>query len=207
MSNIDGNAHSKFNAWLRGIQLADVNRALKSSAMPKNVALGGVLNAEANAAWGKTFDDVVAHADATVQGRVTGTGNGAPRLFPWRARSTEPIPAAIRSWRSSRASCARRKARLTMNGVVSQRSSLDLKFQSNNLSELETVADLFRTPAPGQPVQPLGACRDGVVSGHSARIDQRPPSDGTVDRFQLPASTEPDWRVLRTNVDRKPIDG
>ena len=48
------------------IQLADVNRALKSSAMPKGVALGGVLNAQANAAWGKTFDDVVAHADAAV---------------------------------------------------------------------------------------------------------------------------------------------
>ena len=34
---------------------------------------------------------------------------------------------------------------LTMNGIVSQRSSLDLKFQSNNLAELETIADLFTT--------------------------------------------------------------
>ena len=47
MSNIGGNPHSKFNASLRGIRLADVNRAMKSSAVPKNIALGGVLNAEA----------------------------------------------------------------------------------------------------------------------------------------------------------------
>ncbi|MEA2261111.1 MAG: translocation and assembly module TamB, partial [Acidobacteriaceae bacterium] len=47
MSSIDGNAHSKFNAQLRGIQLAAVNGALKSSAMPKGVSMGGVLNAEA----------------------------------------------------------------------------------------------------------------------------------------------------------------
>jgi len=37
---------------------------------------------------------------------------------------------------------------LTMDGVVSRRSSLDLKFQSNNLNELETVADVFRTAVP-----------------------------------------------------------
>ncbi len=43
--------------------------------------------------------------------RVTGTGNGAPRLFPWRAQFMERIRAATRSSRSSRVICARRKAR------------------------------------------------------------------------------------------------
>jgi len=38
MSNIDGNAHSRFNAQLRGIQLAAMNGALKSSPMPKGVS-------------------------------------------------------------------------------------------------------------------------------------------------------------------------
>jgi hypothetical protein len=51
-----------------------------------------------------------------------------------------------------------------MNGVVSRRSSLDLKFQSNNLSELETVADVFRTPAQG-PVQPLGLAGTALFQG------------------------------------------
>jgi len=78
MSSIDGNAHSKFNAQLRGIQLAAVNGALKSSAVPKGVSLGGGLNAEANAAWGKTFDDVVAHVDASVNGKVSGNAQVIP---------------------------------------------------------------------------------------------------------------------------------
>ncbi len=64
MSNIDGNAHSNFNARCTESSSRDVNRALKSSAMSKGVSLGGVSECEANAAWGKTFDDVVAHADA-----------------------------------------------------------------------------------------------------------------------------------------------
>jgi hypothetical protein len=68
MSNIDGNAHSKFNAGLRGIQLADLNRAMKSSARAQECCLGRRAECGRNAAWGKTFDDVVAHADATVHG-------------------------------------------------------------------------------------------------------------------------------------------
>ncbi len=134
---------------LRGIQLADVNRALKSSAMPKNVALGGVLNAQANAAWGKTFDDVVAHADATVQGRVTGTGNGAPKVVPLESAIHGTYTGSNQELALKQSYLRTPQSTLTMNGVVSQRSSLDLKFQSNNLSELETVADLFRTPASG----------------------------------------------------------
>ena len=78
MSNIDGDAHSKFNAEVRGIQLADMNRALKSSALPKGVSVAGVLNAQATAAWGKTFEDVVAHADAAVQGKVSGNAQIVP---------------------------------------------------------------------------------------------------------------------------------
>ena len=70
-----------------------------------------------------------------------------------------------------------------MNGVVSQRSSLDVKFQSNNLSELETVADLFRTPAPGQPIQPLGLAGTALVSRDGSRVYQRTPFDGAIDRF------------------------
>ena len=40
MSNIDGNAHSKFNASLRGIRLGELNRAMKSSAVPKEHCFG-----------------------------------------------------------------------------------------------------------------------------------------------------------------------
>ena len=181
MSSIAGNAHSKFNAQLRGIQLAAVNGALKSSAMPKGVSLGGVLNAEANAAWGKTFDDLVAHADASVNGKVSGNAQVIPLesaihgTYTGRNQEVAFQQSFLRTPQST----------LTMNGVVSQRSSLDLKFQSNNLSELETVADVFRTPVPGQPVQPLGLAGNGVVSRHGARVDYRTSFDGAAHRFQF----------------------
>jgi translocation and assembly module TamB len=194
MSNIDGDARSKFNAGLRGIQLADLNRAMKSSALPKGVSLGGVLNAQANAAWGKTFDDVVAHADATMQGKVSGNAKVIPvnsEIHGAYTGSNQQIALRQSFLRTP-------ESTLTMNGVVSQRSTLDLKFQSNNLSELETVADLFRASGP-----PLGLAGTAAFQGTVRGSTTNPHLTG-----QLVASNfhfnGTEWRVLRTNVDVDP---
>ena len=194
MSNIDGNARSKFNATLRGIQLADLNRALKSSAMPKGVALGGLLNAETNAAWGKTFDDVVAHADATVQGKVSGNA----RVIPVESAIHGTYTGSNQELALKQSFLKTSQSTLTMNGVVSQRSSLDLKFESNNLSELETVADLFRTPGP-----PLGLAGTALFQGTVRGSTSDPHLTGqlTASNFRFNGTA---WRVLRTNVDVNP---
>jgi translocation and assembly module TamB len=201
MSGIDGNPHSKFNASVRGIQLGEVNRALKSSAVPKNIAVGGVLNGKATAAWGKTFDDVVAQADATVQGRVAQTG-GAPAI---------PLESAIHGMYTGRNQELALKqsylrtpeSSLTMNGVVSRRSSLDLKLVANNLGELETVADLFRAPAAGQPIPPLGLAGAALFEGTVRGSISEPHLTGqlTASHFRFNGT---EWRVLRTRVDASP---
>jgi translocation and assembly module TamB len=191
MSSIDGDAHSKFNAGLRGIQLADLNRAMKSSALPKGVSLGGVLSADANAAWGKTFDALVAHADATVHGKVSGQGKEVPIESALHGNYT----AKNHELALKQSFLKTPQSTLTMNGVVSQRSSLDLKFQSNNLSELETVADVVRTPGP-----PLGlagtALFEGTVRGSTS--DPHVTGQLTASNFRFNGSQ---WKVLRTNVD------
>ena len=119
MSNIDGNAHSKFNAQLRGIQLAAMNSALNSSALPKGISLGGVLNAEASAAWGKTFDDVVAHADANVQGKVSGNA----QVIPLESVIHGTYTGAHQQLALKQSFLRTPQSTLTMNGVVSQRSA------------------------------------------------------------------------------------
>ena len=199
MSNIDGDSRSKFNASLRGVQLADVNRALKSSAMPKGVALGGVLNAQANATWGKTFDDIVAKADAAVQGKVSGNA----QVIPLESAIHGTYTGGNQQLALKQSYLRTPQSTLTMNGVVSQRSSLDLKFQSNNLSELETVADVFRTPTPGQPMQPLGLAGTALFQGTVSGSTTEPHLTGqlTASNFRFNGTA---WRVLRTNVDVSP---
>ena len=199
MSNIEGNAHSKFNAQLRGIQLASINGALKSSAMPKGVALGGVLNAEANAAWGKTFDDVVAQADAAIQGKVSGNA----QVIPLETAIHGTYTGANQQLALKQSFLRTPQSTLTMNGVVSQRSALDVKFQSNNLSELETVAEVFRTATPGQPVQPLGLAGTALFQGTVRGSTSAPHLTGqlTASNFKFNGT---EWRVLKTAVDVSP---
>jgi translocation and assembly module TamB len=194
MSNIDGSPRSKFNASLRGIRLADVNRALKSSAVPKNITLAGVLNADANAAWGKTFDDVVAHTDASLHASVS------------KGASQVPVESVIHgTYTGGNQELALKQSylrtpqsTLTINGVVSQRSSLDLKFESDNLAELETVADLFTTSA-----QPLGLAGTALFQGTVRGSTSAPHLIGQLTASQFKVNGT-EWRVLRTNVDVSP---
>ena len=183
MSNLSGTPHSKFNASLRGIRLADVNHAMKSSAVPKNIALGGVLNADADAAWGKTFDDIVAHADASMHASVS---KSTSQVIPVESAIHGTYTGGNQQLALKQSYLRTPQSTLTMNGTVSQRSSLDLKFQSNNLAELETIADLFTTLQSA-----AGACRHGALSGHGARIYQRASFDRAVDRLSISKSTEP----------------
>jgi len=63
------------NAALHNVSLAELKRSLGKAAATPSVSLGGLLNAEANASWGKTFNDLAAQADATVHGLIAGSGN------------------------------------------------------------------------------------------------------------------------------------
>ncbi len=195
MSNIDTTPHSKFNASLRGIRLADLNRAMKSSAVPKNIALGGVLNAEANAAWGKTFDDIVAHADANIHASLS---RNAAQVIPVESVIHGAYTGGNQELALKQSYLKTPQSTLTMNGVVSRRSSLNLKFQSNNLSELETVADLFRTST-----QPLGLAGTASFQGTVRGSTSAPHLTGqlTASQFRVNGT---EWRVLRTNVDVSP---
>src|ERR1700677_1191319 len=85
-----------------------------------------------------------------------------------------------------------------MNGMVSQRSNLDVKFQSNNLAELETIADLFSTSN-----QPLGLAGTATFAGTVRGTTSAPHLTGqlTTTQFRINGT---EWRVLRTDVDVSP---
>jgi translocation and assembly module TamB len=204
MTGIDGTPHSQFKVSLHGVQLADINHALKSAAVPKNVSLGGALNADATAAWGKTFDDVVAHADATIQGRITRSGAGNPaRPVPLESAIHGTYTGGNQEIALKQSYLRTADSTLTMNGVVSKRSSLGVKFESKNLTELETVADLFRTPTAGQPVQPLGLAGTALFQGTVTGSTSAPHLVGTLTASQFRFNGT-SWRVLRANVDVSP---
>jgi translocation and assembly module TamB len=215
MTNLGGDSHAKVNANLRGVSLADLKSLTGSSPAARNVGLEGVLNAQLAATWGKTFNDLVAHADATINGRVMGAAAVTRAVKNSDASqagiSSISIDSAIHgTYTAGKEQVALKdsyvrmpQTSLTMNGVVSNRSSLVIRLQADDLREVEAVASLFRTASQGQPLQPLGlagtASFQGTVQGSTAA----PHLTGQflASNFHVNGS---EWKVLRTSVDASP---
>ena len=205
MSQVAGDSHSRVNAALHNVSLADLKRSLGKSAAAQNVSLSGMLNANTTAFWGKTFDDLIAQTDATVHGQMANSSNAKA------AATAVPLDSAIHGkylaksgeLQLSKSFVRTPQTELTMNGVVSQRSSLDVRLQADDLREVETLADLFRTPAQGQPLPPLGlagtASFQGTVQGSTAK----PHLSGQfiASNFHVQGT---EWKTLRTQVDAGP---
>ena len=203
----------KVNGQLHGVSLASVRRATLPSATASNVAVDGQLNAKIDATWGKSLNDLLAHTDATIHGNVAGVS--VRKVDTKQNASASPSGISIDSaihgtYTASNGQIALKdsyfrtpQTNLTMNGVVSRRSSLDLRLQADDLRELEAIADLFRTAPAGQPLQQLGlagtASFQGIVQGSTSA----PHLTGQfqASNFQIHGSQ---WKVLRTSIDASP---
>lgn len=219
MKSIGGDSHSQFNASLRGISLASLNRMANSPASSRP-AVAGILNATATATWGKTFADLVAHTDATVNANLAGQNaqpvgaNASPQGTAGNAAtSVSPVPIqgavhATYSGKSQQLAVDGSYFRtpqtiLNLNGTVSKSSSLAIQLQANDLRELEAIADLFRSPAPGQTAQPLGLAGTATFSGVVRGSTAAPHLTGQLNaqNLQFRGSS---WKLIRTAVDASP---
>jgi translocation and assembly module TamB len=214
MSNVAGDSHSKVNATLRGVSLAELKRLAGTSASINNIGVTGSLNAELAAAWGKNLKDIVAHADVAINGNVQGrvqSTSGATMVKTNNSAAASvgiPIEGSIHgSYTATNKQIALSKSylrtpqtNLTMDGVVSNQSSLNLRFQADDLRELESVADLFRTPSPGQSLQSLGLAGTASFQGTIRGSTASPNITGQLLASNLHVNGS-EWKVLRTSVE------
>lgn len=239
MKNIGGDSRSQFDAAMHGISLGSAIRTIGPRASTEPVAIAGTVNATATASWGKTFADLVAHTDATVNADVakgadvakaayvanraatTNIPHAQPVLTPVPSQqvaanvtptmSAVPIEGALHATYTGKeqrlavdSSYFRTpETSLNLNGTISKSSSLAIQLQANDLHELEGIANLFRSPAPGQSLQPLGlagtASFNGVVSGSTAA----PHLTGQLNAQNLKFQGS-SWKLLRTGIDASP---
>ncbi|HWG20026.1 MAG TPA: translocation/assembly module TamB domain-containing protein [Terracidiphilus sp.] len=216
MKQIGGNSHSEMTASLRHISLAQAN-GLVASRSKQPVALTGELNADAKASWGKTFNDLVAKTDATIRAQATGkhpaaasNGNAANAAPP--APATVPVNGEVHATYTgahqeialANTYLQMPQTTLTLNGVVSKHSSVAVRLQSNDLRELALVADMFRTPAPGQAQpQPLDLAGAASFQGNVQGSTSAPRLTGQLAATNLRVNGST-WKVFRTSVDLSP---
>jgi len=219
MKDLGGNdASSKFDAELHNISLAEAKRTAGKAASTGPVAIAGTVNGTATASWGKTLNDLVAHTDLAIRGSIANTqpGHGitvsAPAQSPGDHPNKMPVDGALHAtYHGANGQVAVEHSYLRMpethldlNGTVSKNSSLAIQLQADDLRELESVADLFRTPAQGQSsVETLGlagtASFSGVVRGSTS--DPHLTGEFSAHNLQIHGSS---WKVVRTNVEVNP---
>ena len=216
MTDIAGNSQSRAHMSVNGVSLSELKQLLGSKSTG-DVGVTGLLKADVGATWGKSFDTLVARADAAIAGELQGAQHDASgttlvksNLNPTKSTSI-PIEGEIHGLYTvgnkqitlNKSYVRTPQTNLTVNGAVSDRSSLDLRLQADDLHEVEAIADLFRSATPAKPLQPLGlagtASFQGKVSGSTAA----PHLAGQFVAVNLHVNGS-EWKMLRTNVELSP---
>jgi translocation and assembly module TamB len=220
MKDMSGNSHSEATASIRGLSLAEARAFMGPSASAGNVSLTGQLNADAKAAWGKTFDDLVAKADATINAQAA--GKNSPNQAPAGAIPINSAIHATYTGNNQQLALAQSYLRtpqtnLTMNGTVSKHSSLAIHLQANDLREVATIAGMFSAPKSASPPQQGNAPQQGntqqaldlagsaTFQGNVQGSVSAPHLTGQLSAANLHVNGT-DWKVFRTNVDASPSE-
>ncbi len=226
MKQIGGNApHSDFTVSLRNISLAQAGH-LAAAGSKQPVAIAGVLNADAHATWGKTMNDLVARVDSTIHGNASSTQPtvlappppGSTASGPTDAKAVVPAPSGVvpidsvlhatYTATNQQVTIANSYVRmpqtsLDLNGTVGNKSRLVIALQAHDLRELASVAEIFRTPAPGRP--PLDLAGSATFNGSVTGSTAAPHLTGLLVANNLRFNGTA-WKVFRTGVDASPSE-
>jgi len=215
VNGLSGEAQSRVEASLKNVSLAELRRSVGAAGTMPGVSLTGQLSVTANATWKKALENLVAQADTTIHGQMAGAGNGAPSTVPLESvvhgryvASNAPAKKGstnIGVLTLSKSYLRTGQTNLTLDGSVSQNSSLQVRLEAEDLREVETIADLFRAPEPGKTLQPLGlggsALFDGMVQGSV----QAPHLAGHLLSSNLSVHGTR-WKMVRLGLDADPSE-
>jgi translocation and assembly module TamB len=176
----------------------ELHTAIESS-VANQIVVRGSMNATADATFDKTMQNLLARADATVQANAQ----------PAQGRTITPINGAIHTRYSGRSEqltfdqsdLRTPQSSISLNGTISDHASLQVRFSSNDLHELETIAAAFRTPG-SMPVGVYGRANLSAAVSGSTR-SPRIAGQLTGDSLKVRGSA---WKSLKANVSASPSE-
>jgi len=200
--DLAGSMRSHLSASLQGISIAELQKELQTaveSSVTNQIVVRGSMNAIADATFDKTMQNLLARADATVQANAQ----------PAQGGTITPINGAIHTRYSGRSEqltfdqsdLRTSQSSISLNGTISDHASLQVRFVSNDLHELETIAAAFRTPG-SMPVGVYGRANLSATVSGSARS---PHIAGQLagDSLKVRGSA---WKSLKANVSASPSE-
>ena len=188
-----GASHGRLQARLRDISLERIEAAAQKYPLPE-AHVRGKISADADATWGRTLADLVAHTDATLEGAL-GRDPSAPLNgvvhadYSAASHEVELRQSYIRTSATS----------LTLDGKVSRTSQLHLEARSSNLHELELLGANLRTALSHQPPPKLDLYGAASFSGFITGLVTEPQIQGKLEASNLRVKGS-SWKLLRANV-------
>ncbi|HSS99202.1 MAG TPA: translocation/assembly module TamB domain-containing protein [Terriglobales bacterium] len=194
--DLAGNTKSNLNVSLKNISIATIQDLLDPAAK-QQALMKGAINANAEAAWGKTLDNLVAKADLNI---------GAS-MQPTRGGNATPVNGVIHArYEGSRQTVSLQQSyiktpqtTISLDGTVSNHSALQVRLDSNELHEMEELANAFRAPGSA----PLGlygrANLTTTVSGSTSNPQIR--GQVTSNELRVRGTT---WKLLRAQITANP---
>lgn len=204
--NVVGDSSSHLQATLRGVSLDALNPAVNrmaNSPSVRPVSLSGTANIDADARWGRTMADLVATANADLSASIAPATSGAPAPVPVNGAIHAGYAAASGELTLTNSSVRTPETSIALNGTVSNRSSLGVQVVSNNLHELETLANAFTKAVPGQQSPPLGLAGKATFNGSVTGSTRAPHVSGRLVASNLQVKNS-SWKLVQTDVDLSP---
>jgi translocation and assembly module TamB len=203
---------TRINADLRGVSLADLLKAFPAAESADHPAATGRMDATVQVTWGNKLADLVAHADASLNGKLESKRPAAAGSSPAPGLAVLPIEGAIQATYDRakqqvsfvNSSFHAGQTELSLNGVASKQSSLAVHAQLNDLREVATLVSLFETPtASGMPPSALALAGRATFDGNVSGAVDTPRVTGKLaaEDLQWNGTT---WKSLRTDVDVSP---
>lgn len=199
--DVTGAASSRLHATVRGASLANLQRMANTSSM-EAVQLNGTFNGDADAYWQKKLDNLTAKLDAAIVADASSKNGEGNRAVPVNGEIHGNYVAARQELSLRRSGVRLSQTSLNVNGTVSKHSSLQINFQSNDLHELQGIAEMARPALRnrlGEPGISGTAAFHGSLQGSTAA----PQLTGQLRVANL-RYKESSWPMVQTNVDLSP---
>jgi len=199
--DVAGASQARLQAVVQKISLDDL-RSLTQSSQLKQVALAGTLNADLDASWNRKLENLVARTNTAIRANVAFANGENANTIPVNGIIHAQYAAAKKQISIQQSNLRLPQSSLNLNGTVSNHSSLQIHFQSNNLHELETVADVL-DPDLQAPKSQLGLAGAATFAGSLGGSTNAPQLTGHLraENLQVKGSN---WRMLSTNVQASP---
>ncbi len=198
VKDVAGASIAQLQASIKGLSLDQAQAATHNTSM-RQAHLSGRVDADANAHWAKTLDNLVAHSDATIRASV-----GQGQTMPVNGVIHADYAGAHKELALTNSYIRTPQTSINLNGKISDRSQLQVALRSNDLHELETLSAALQKPAPGQPpAQPLGLYGTANVNATVSGSLTTPQINGQMDarNFRVKGSS---WKVLHTGFTANP---